>query len=107
LLRQHTDPKLQAFIIWEPVIATDIRAPSSRTLARIGDKRVRQYWDRDRLLSRAMGEKDRSTIVWDVINLYDAQASWGERPPAPVFSDRPVVRVIDRAAAALAERTKG
>jgi hypothetical protein len=49
-----------------------------------------------------MGEKDQSTIVWDVVNVYDAAARWNGRPPKALFSDGPVVRVIDRAADALA-----
>ena len=71
------------------------------TLGRITDSRVSQYWDRGRLLSKAMGEKDDDSIVWDVINVYDRNARWNERPPAPVFSDRPVVQVIEGAAKAL------
>ena len=101
LLRNNRDPALRAFVIWEPVIATDLRAPSTRTLGRISDTRVRQHWDRGRLLSKAMGEKDEATVVWDVINVYDRAARWGDRPPEPVFSDRPVVRVIDGAAGVL------
>jgi hypothetical protein len=101
LLKQRADPNLRAFVVWEPVIATDLRAPSTRTLARISDLRVRQYWDRGRLLSKAMGEKDADSIVWDVINIYDRSARWNDQPPVPVFSDRPVVHVIDAAAKAL------
>jgi hypothetical protein len=103
LLRTNKDPNLRAFVIWEPVIATDLRAPSSPVLARVSDSRVRQYWDRGRLLSQAMGEKDRSTIVWDVIKIYGPAARWSASVPEPVFSDRPVVRVIDRAEHALAQ----
>jgi hypothetical protein len=103
LLRADKHPNLRVFVIWEPVIATDFRAPSSAVLARISDPRVRQYWDRGRLLSQAMGEKDQSSIVWDMINVYPAAARWKERVPEPLFSDRPVVRVIERAANALAQ----
>lgn len=101
LLHTSKDPNIRVLVNWEPVIATDLRSPSSRVLARISDLRARQYWDRERLLSKAMGEKDRATIVWDVIKVYDPAARWNDRLPEPVFSDRPVVRVIDEAARAL------
>ena len=83
-----------------------MRSPSSVVLARVSDTRVRQYWDAGRLLSKAMGEKDRSTIVWDVIHIYDRSARWDQRVPRAVFSDRPVVRVIADAARALAEKPR-
>jgi hypothetical protein len=48
-----------------------------------------------------MGERNSSTIVWDVIHIYDPGARWNERLPDAAFSDRPVVHVIGRAAKAL------
>jgi hypothetical protein len=83
-------------------LATDLRAPSTFVLRRVPDQRVHQFWDKDRLLSKALGEKGRSTIVWDQIAVYDSESRWDERPPNPRFVDRPVVHVIDDAGEALA-----
>ena len=92
---------MHVMIIWEPVLPTDVRAPSTMTLKRISDRRVAQYWDRDRLLSHAMGEHDRKTIVWDSIGIYEPGTVWGAAPPKAAFEDRPVVRAIGAARTAL------
>ena len=95
VLEQQSDEHMRVFIIWEPVLVTDWAAPSSSSLRRIHDSRVQQYWDKGRLLSRALGEKDRSSIVWDRVSVYPAGAIWQPHtPPQPLFEDGPVVDVI-------------
>ena len=89
-------------VVWEPVLPTDVLAPSTMTLKRISDARVTQYWDKDRLLSHAMGEHNRRTIVWDYIGIYEPGTVWDAAPPKAVFEDRPVVEVIGSARTALA-----
>ena len=49
---------VRVLVVWEPVLKTDWSAPGSTALMRIPDPRVRQYWDKGRLLSKAMGEKE-------------------------------------------------
>jgi hypothetical protein len=71
------------------------------TLKRISDGRVTQYWDKERLLSHAMGEHDRRTIVWDYLGIYEPGTVWEAKPPKPLFEDRPVVRIIGGAGTAL------
>lgn len=101
LLEAQTDPHLQVFVVWEPVLPTDLRAPSTITLGRIHDRRVKQYWDSDRVLSHAMGEHGRSSVVWDYIAVYKPEQLWAEAPPQPEFTGRPVVRFIEGARKAL------
>jgi hypothetical protein len=101
LIDEHPDPGIRVMVIWEPVLVTDIRAPSTMTLKRISDARVSQYWDKERLLSHAMGEHDRRTIVWDYIGIYEPGTVWNAPPPKAVFEDRPVVQVIGAARTAL------
>jgi hypothetical protein len=95
LLEAQTDPHLRVFVIWEPVLATDLSAPSSVTLRRIHDTRVKQYWDPNRVLSLAMGEHDRPSVVWDYIAVYKPERTWTDVPPQPEFQGRPVVRFIE------------
>src|SRR5260370_32386677 len=95
LLETQTDSHLRVFVIWEPVLATDLSAPSTITLRRIHDARVKQYWDRNRVLSHAMGERDRPSIVWDYIAVYKPDQVWTATPPEPEFKGRPVVRFIE------------
>jgi hypothetical protein len=70
LLETEADSHLRVFVIWGPVLASDLIAPSTITLRRIHDPRVRQYWEPNRVLSHAMGEHDRRSVVWDYIAIY-------------------------------------
>ena len=101
LLETQTDSHLRVFVVWEPVLATDLSAPSTITLRRIHDPRVKQYWDRNRVLSHAMGEHDRPSVVWDYIAVYKPDQGWTDAPPQPEFQGRPVVRFIERTRKAL------
>ncbi len=95
LLESQSDSHLRVFVIWEPVLATDLSAPSTIALRRIHDPRVKQYWDRNRVVSHAMGEHDRPSVVWDYIAVYKPEQIWIDAPPQPEFTGRPVVRFID------------
>jgi hypothetical protein len=93
--------EVRVFVVWEPVLPTDFTAPSTAALARIPDGRVSQYWDRQRALSRLLGEQGRSTVVWDNIAVYAPGTLWQEAPPVPVYSEHPVRNVIDGARSAI------
>jgi len=84
-------------VIWEPVLPTDFAAPSTAALARIADVRAAQYWDRKRALSHLLGERNRSTVVWDYIAVYAPGTLWQDTPPKPIYSDNPVRDVISGA----------
>ena len=101
LLETETDSHLRVFVIWEPVLATDLGAPSTITLRRIHDPRVKQYWDLNRVLSHAMGEHDRPSVVWDYIAVYKPEQIWADARPQPDFTGRPVVRFIEGTRTAL------
>ena len=101
LLEKQTDSHLRVFVVWEPVLATDLTAPSTITLRRIHDPRVKQYWDSSRVLSHAMGEHDRTSVVWDYIAVFKPDQIWTATPPQPEFTGRPVVRFIEGARKAL------
>jgi hypothetical protein len=97
LLREINSQDVRVFVIWEPVLATDFVAPSTAALARIPDARVAQYWDRKRTLSHLLGERNRSTVVWDYIAVYAPGTLWQDAPPKPIYSDNPVRDVISGA----------
>jgi hypothetical protein len=100
-LDEFAGKPVRAFVVWEPVLATDWAAPSSFVLKRIRDPRATQFWDKERLVSLAMGEHDRKSIVWDRVLVYAPDVLWNRVPPSPVFADGPVIRIIDRTRAAL------
>jgi len=97
LLREINSKDVRVFVIWEPVLATDFTTPSTAALARIPDLRASQYWDRKRALSHLLGERNRSTVVWDYIAVYAPGTLWQDAPPKPVYSDSPVRDVINGA----------
>jgi hypothetical protein len=94
---------VRAFVVWEPVLPTDWGAPSTATLKRISDPRAAQFWDAKRLISHSMGEHNRRSVVWDYIAVYPRGERWTDRPPEPIYSGGPVVRVQEPARAALAK----
>ena len=85
-------------MIWEPVLPTDLAAPSTMTLKRINDSRASQYYDKDHLVSKSIGEDD---LVWDYVAVYPQGKLWDKGPPEPLYSHAPVVRAIDDTRAAV------
>jgi len=83
------------FVIWEPVLPTDLAAPSTMTLKRISDMRASQYWDKEHLISKSLGERDSDSVVWDYVAVYQPGKLWDQAPPEPVYSNVPVIRGID------------
>ena len=97
LLDGQRDPRIRVFVIWEPVLPTDLAAPSTATLRRASDTRVSQYWDKEHLVSRVMGERDRSSVVWDDVAVFQPGELWDQAPPQPMFSKKPVIRGVEGA----------
>jgi hypothetical protein len=98
---------VRVFVIWEPVLLTDWSSPSTAALGRISDSRAAQFWDKDRLISRSMGEHDRRSVVWDYIAVYPPGAVWEDGPPEALYHGGPVVRVTEPARAALDQALAG
>jgi hypothetical protein len=75
-------------------LPTDFGAPSTFTMRRISDLRVSQYWDKKHLVSRLLGERDRRSVVWDYVAVYQPGTLWDQAPPQPSSSSVPVVQAI-------------
>ncbi len=65
------------------------------TLKRLSDLRVSQYWDKEHLVSQAIGEGDRESVVWDYVAIYEPGSRWDQASPKAAYSSVPVVRAID------------
>jgi hypothetical protein len=63
------------------------------TLKRLGDLRVSQYWDKEHLVSKSIGEED--GVVWDYVAVYQPGKVWEQSPPEPVYSKAPVIHGIE------------
>jgi len=64
------------------------------TLRRVSDLRGSQYWDKEHVVSRLLGEQDRSSVVWDYVAVYEPGKLWDQAPPQPASSGVPVIRAI-------------
>lgn len=100
-MKEFSGRDIRVFVIWEPVLPTDWSAPSTAALKRIAQPRAIQFWDKGRLLSHAMGEHDKNSIVWDQIIVYAPGAVWKQGPPEPFYRGGPVLDVIEPARRAL------
>jgi hypothetical protein len=103
LLEEFKGKPIRALVVWEPVLATDWGAPSTATLKRVADTRAIQFWDKARLVSHILGEHDEDSIVWDNVAVYRPGAAWKEAPPQALYSNTPVIEVIERVRSAISE----
>ena len=108
---------VRLFVVWEPVIMTDLAPPTTGVLSRVSDPRAVQLWDRSRALSGLLVRTARKewkdspqvealkddSIVWDCVLVFSAGRRWEKAPPRPDFADCPVVNVIDAVRKSLAE----
>ena len=93
ILDEQREGKIRVFVIWEPVLPTDLAAPSTMTLKRIADPRASQYWDNEHLVSKSLGEED--GVVWDYVAVYTQGKLWDRGPPEPTYSKAPVIHAIE------------
>ena len=107
ILAEHRETKVRVIAVWEPILPTDWRAPTSGTLSRLSDARVEQFWDRENLLAKLMLQQappsqpkpsccNRAGILWDLIAVYPPGTVWQDTLPPAVLFDGPVVRASAR-----------
>ena len=69
-------------------------------MARISDRRVIQFWDKDHLIAKQLDARLhtkqpsccwRSGTLWDLVALYPAGTKWNESEP--FYIDGPIVKV--------------
>lgn len=87
--------------VWEPIVATD-PAPTTKLLGNITDRRVRQLWDPDHIMSDEMRASELahpgsapqartrtnsvdSGIMYDTVAIFPAGARWEATLPAPEY----------------------
>jgi len=103
-------------VVWEPILATDWKSPSGNTLARIPDRRVRQFWDSKHVVAAGLNEIIKQKppqpvpsccvqkgFYWDDAILYAPHARWNDAP-ASIFWNGPVARIIPALEKALNEQ---
>ena len=86
------------------MLATDISQPTTGTLGRLSDRRVRQFYDGDHVLAERMKADvrppqpvqdccDRNNILWDLMAIYAPGDKWTDKMPIATFFNGPVVDV--------------
>jgi hypothetical protein len=112
-MARHADRKMRVLVVWEPILPTDWRPPSSSTLGRVADGRARQFWDPKHLVAAEL--KTRATrahihpdcctqkgFYWDEAILYPAGTQWKDAE-ASLFWNGPVVRIVPSLETAFSE----
>jgi hypothetical protein len=103
-------------VVWEPILATDWRSPGHTALARISDKRAKQFWDPKHLVAQQLGQMAKDMpgqpkpdccvnkgFFWDDAIVYAPDARW-KAHPASVFWNGPVVDVMPDIEKALSDQ---
>jgi hypothetical protein len=105
---------MAVFVVWEPILPTDWSKPSTSVLARIGDARVRQFWDPNHTLSAVLKKAqetatlhpeccERKGFLWDLSAAYAPGTLWRDMPPETLLINGPVVRTTSDLDALLAK----
>ena len=90
LLRKFSSPKLQAILVWEPMLQGDSPVTAARQAGAVQDSRIFQGWNEKRNLGQLFGEvlgmRGADNVAWDVYLLYKPGTKWeGRQPPPPTF----------------------
>jgi hypothetical protein len=86
VLKAIPDERLKVFIVWLPMFPGDSKKWAQTRADEFSDKRVRYYWDGEKLSGKAwqkvLGTKREA---WDVYLLYGAESQWEKEPVTPDF----------------------
>ena len=105
------EPAVRVFVIWEPVLDTDVRPPRPEDRARVPGQRASHYWDSGLLVSKALKEEHTARpleiagkqslveedIAWDLVAMFPPGVQWDDSFPRPAFLGGPVIQVQDQA----------
>ena len=99
-------------MVWEPILAADLRAPGRAVLARIPDPRARQFWDPQHFIAQEVARRAAATgktapdccldngFLWDETLLYAPGTRWSAAPAA-AYWEGPVWKTISGLESAL------
>jgi len=106
VLRRYPNAPVTVFAVWQPMLPTDLSQPTTGTLGRLSDRRVRQFYDHDHRLAGTMKADARSPqpvqecctlndILWDLVAIYVPGDKWTDKMPVAKFFNGPVVGVTE------------
>lgn len=104
MIQEIPSQDLRVYVVWEPILAADWRRPTTRTLGRIPDTRVAQFWDPDHLISEELRRAVETNAqlrkpacctdhghFWDMAALFLPEVRANGTLPSPIFFDGEVV----------------
>jgi hypothetical protein len=85
-LREITDHRLRAYIVWLPMFPGDSRSWAQTRSDEFRDDRLTYYWDSDKVTGEEWAKiLDLNTTAWDVYVLYGPGTDRNGAMPAPYF----------------------
>jgi copper chaperone CopZ len=86
VLKNVTDDRLRAYIIWLPMLKSDDRASAEKRSGEFADKRLSYFWDGEQITGKVWQRVlDIPRVAWDVYFIYGAEARWPKEPTVPDF----------------------
>ena len=86
VLNQVKGEDVAVYAVWLPILGIDSKASMPMATKRFSDPRVRHYWDGKAELGHAYSPIFKTDeVVWDVYMLFDRDAEWKDKPPAPIY----------------------
>jgi len=111
ILQSMPNAKVKVFVIWEPIIFSDLTMPTDSVLRHVADTRASQYYDRDHLVSKALQAQMlahgvtgqdyfvKDEYAWDTMAIYAPGERWeSAAAPKPDFVGAPIVDASGRLA---------
>ena len=100
MLELENSDELAVLVVWEPILSSDWSRPTRPVMARVSDKRVIQFWDKDHVIAQQLSAQlhgkepsccRHAGILWDLVALYPMGTKWNDSEP--IYVDGPVVKV--------------
>jgi hypothetical protein len=87
VLKKFSSSRLQAILVWEPMLDGDSPKTATQQAGTIRDARITQGWNEDKDVGKLFGETlDLHDIAWDVYLLYKPGIKWeAQQPQRPTF----------------------
>jgi hypothetical protein len=86
VLREMTDPRLRAYLVWLPMFDGDSRSWAQTRSDDFRDDRLSYYWDGDKVTGEGWAKVlNLNTTAWDVYFLYGRGVEWNGPVPTPSF----------------------
>jgi len=87
VLKRFSSSRLQAILVWEPMLDGDSPKTATQQADTIYDARITQGWNDDKEVGKLFGATlGLHDIAWDVYLLYKPGIKWeAQQPPRPTF----------------------